>query len=559
VRYATAPRGGRTGVFAFGGYLLVSFLYFGIPVLPHFGRDFIGYGSDPQLFAWSLAWWPHAILHGHNPFVSHVLWAPTGANLIWSTSVPGLAVLLAPVTLLAGPVAAYNVASILLPALAALTAFLLCRHVTGSFWPSLAGGYLFGFSSYLLGHELGHLHLTSMFLVPLAALFLLRFLQGELDGRGLVARLAPLLALQFSFGTELFFTLAVCLLAGLAVGALVVPGRRTRLRQSLVPIGAAYGVCALVVSPFVYYALSGYNGVVNPTQHNPADALTFAFPTSLIAVGGRWAAHFNFHIPPISAEDGQYLGLPAIAIVIWFAATRMRRPGSRFLVVALALAVLATLGSSLRVRGHDLFPLPWRAVRGLTLFDNVIPARFALYVSLVACLIVALWAAGSSTSRWLRIVLTAAAVLAIVPRVWIGAWHQHPSRPAFFADKLYLRCLSPGETVLMLPPPFRNQALLWQAESGFRFGLADGGLNDSVPAGAPSRRTTVALLDNNVPTGGVAELIAAARAQKVGAILVFPAADGEWRHLLDGVLPRRTVGGVTLYELTSASVACRQA
>ena len=386
-----------------------------------------------------------------------------------------------------------------------------------------------------------------MFLVPLAALFLLRFLEGELDGRGLVLRLGPLLALQFTFGVEVFFTLALCLLAGLLVGALVAPGRRARLRQSLAPIGAAYGVCAVAVSPFIYYALTGYNGVVNPTQHNPADAVTFAFPTSLTALGGRWAAHFNFHIPPISAEDGQYLGLPAIAIVLWFAVTRVRRPGSRFLMVALALAVLATLGSNLRVRGHDLVPLPWKAVRGLPLFDNVIPARFALYVALVVCLIVALWAAGSATRRWVRIVLTAAAVLAIAPRVWTGAWHEHPTRPAFFADKLYLKCLAPGETVLMLPPPFRNQALLWQAESGFRFGLADGGLNDSVPSGHPHPGTTAALLDNNVPAGGVTALLAAARAQEVGAILVFPAADTEWRHALDGALPRRTVGGVTLY------------
>jgi hypothetical protein len=32
------------------------------------------------------------------------------------------------------------------------TAYLLCRHVTRSSWASLAGGYLFGFSSYELGH-----------------------------------------------------------------------------------------------------------------------------------------------------------------------------------------------------------------------------------------------------------------------------------------------------------------------------------------------------------------------------------------------------------------------
>ncbi len=539
--------------------MLVAILYFGIPVVPHFGRDVVGHGSDPQLFVWSLAWWPHAILHGHNPFISHALWAPVGSNLAWTTSVPGLALPLAPITLLAGPVAAYNVASILLPALAALTAFLLCRHLTRSFWPSLAGGYLFGFSSYMLGHELAHLHLTSVFLIPLAVLFVLRFLEGGLDSRGLVIRLGPLLALQFTFGIEVFFTLALCLIVGLVVAALIVPAYRPQLRRSVTPIGAAYAVCALAISPFIYYTLTGYHGVVTAASNSSADAVTFAFPTATTAIGGRWADHFDNHIAPLSAEDGQYLGLPAIAIILLFAVSRARRPGSRFLLVSLALAVLATLGSNLRVRGHDLVALPWELVRSATLFDNVIPARFALYVALSACLIVALWAAAPTARRWVRIVLTVAAVLAIVPRVWTGVWHEQLARPTFFADKLYLKCFRPGETVLVLPPPFRNQALLWQAESGFRFRLADGGLNDSIPADDPQRGTTAALIGNDIPSGGVAELLAAARAQKVSAILVFPLADTEWRRALDGVLPRRTVGGVTLYEVTSAPASCRQA
>ena len=42
-------------------------------------------------------------------------------------------------TWLAGPIAACNVAATLMPALAGWTAFLLCRHLTSSFWPSFAG------------------------------------------------------------------------------------------------------------------------------------------------------------------------------------------------------------------------------------------------------------------------------------------------------------------------------------------------------------------------------------------------------------------------------------
>jgi hypothetical protein len=72
--------------------------------------------------------------------------------------VPGLALLFAPLTLIAGPIASYNVAAILMPALAAWTAFLLCRYLTHAVWPSLVAGYLFGFSLFALHHALdGHL------------------------------------------------------------------------------------------------------------------------------------------------------------------------------------------------------------------------------------------------------------------------------------------------------------------------------------------------------------------------------------------------------------------
>ena len=162
---------------------------------PHPGRDLVGYGRDPQIFVWSFAWWLHAIETFQNPFVSHAIYAPGGINLAWATTVPGLAVLFAPVTALFGPAVSYNLAAMLLPAAAAFTAYLLCKHLTRSTWAALVGGYLFGFSSYMLGQSQGHMHMTSVFLLPLIALATTRYLQGELDGRGFAWRLgAPVRA-----------------------------------------------------------------------------------------------------------------------------------------------------------------------------------------------------------------------------------------------------------------------------------------------------------------------------------------------------------------------------
>src|SRR5437588_2387729 len=110
-------RGLRTpAAIAFLAYAAIAFLYFGLRVVLRGHGAYVGHGVDPQIFIWSFAWWPHALLHGENPLITHVIWAPAGLNLTWATAVPGLAVAFSPITLLFGPVAAYNVAATLLPA-----------------------------------------------------------------------------------------------------------------------------------------------------------------------------------------------------------------------------------------------------------------------------------------------------------------------------------------------------------------------------------------------------------------------------------------------------------
>ncbi len=115
-----------------GGYAAVAFAYFGARLASHPGRDLLGHGRDPQIFVWSFAWWLHALETGQNPFYSHAIYAPDGVNLAWTTSVPGLALLFTPLTALAGPAASFNVAEMLVPAVSAFTAYLLCLHLTRS-------------------------------------------------------------------------------------------------------------------------------------------------------------------------------------------------------------------------------------------------------------------------------------------------------------------------------------------------------------------------------------------------------------------------------------------
>ena len=150
-------------------YCAVSFAFFGSRVAGDFTHSYMaGSSPDPQLMVWSMAYWPHALTRLGDPLLTHIVWAPFGYNLAWATTVPLASVAMWPITALFGPVASFNVLAIAAPALAAWTAFLLCREITHRFVPALVGGYFFGFSSYMLAHlRGGHLNLLLVFLVPL--------------------------------------------------------------------------------------------------------------------------------------------------------------------------------------------------------------------------------------------------------------------------------------------------------------------------------------------------------------------------------------------------------
>ena len=94
------------------------------------------------MFIWLMTWWPHTIIHGLNPFFSQAVFAPGGANLAWAFMDPLAMLLVLPLTLAAGPIAAHNAVMLLAPALDGWAAFVLCRYLARSYWPAWLGGYI---------------------------------------------------------------------------------------------------------------------------------------------------------------------------------------------------------------------------------------------------------------------------------------------------------------------------------------------------------------------------------------------------------------------------------
>ena len=464
---------------AFGIYLAAALALFGAP-LQHGSTDAclcVASTSDAGQTAWTFEWVPHALLHGLNPFYTHLLYAPQGFDVtLGPWLVPAAAVIFAPVTAIAGPLFAFNLAMLLSPVLAAFFAFLLARRLTRDFWPSLVGGWLFGFSTYVLGQLTSHLQSSLVFLVPAIVLLVVGLLTGEVSRRRSVALLVAALVLQFCISDEVFASMTLLGAIALALGyALGDRPARARVRGALGPIVLAYAAAAAIVSPYLYYALQpgGLPILSSRTDRFSTDLLGYVVPTPITRLGGLRFASVSHTFTAGFVEGGAYLGVPLLAMVVLAALRGWRRPQVRTIAITLIVVAILSLGGVLHVDGSSSIALPWAIVNHLPLLGQMLPARFALYAALLAALLAAGWlaASGPRLGRW---VLAALAVASLWPAVGRHYWTSTPDLPALFATSAYRHVIGPHDTALLLPVGVGGQSMLWQAEARLSFAMASG-------------------------------------------------------------------------------------
>jgi hypothetical protein len=513
--------------------------------------------GDPTLFMWALAWWPHAIAHGLNPFVTHYEWSPTGVNLAQGTMIPAAAIAMAPFTALFGPLFSYNAISIASPALSAFTAYLLCRRLVKRELPAVAGGFLFGFSSYEFAQLLGHLHLVMIFLIPVMVHVALRRVDREISRRAYLGWMALLLLVQMGLSTEL---LAECVMLGmlLLIVARYLTGRSERERiDGLIGETIAAGLIAIVLgSPFLYYAVfSGGFQPGDPELLNvyALDLTNLFFPTLV-----TWLGHHDFQTLWSTYEQGNmaeadgYLSIPIlVAFAAWFFTEGRRGVLGKLLAIAVGVSVVMALGTHLHVAGKETVALPFDLVKNVAVFDNMIPSRIVLFAVLAIAIGVAAWLAetgGHAFGRWLLVMV---GVVMLFPNLSPSLYGVPPYNPSFFNTGLYRSYLKRNETVLVLPFAHNDVSPLWQAETGFYFYMPEGYVLASIPRAFETQPGVVEMFDNVAPAAPTLEAFIHAHA--VSHVVVDPTQAGPWPALLAQLgLHGQPVGGVLLYTVPGA-------
>lgn len=458
-------------------YLLASVLFFGRGLSGHLSTVCIGREVDPPMFIWFLRWWQYALDHRINPFVTDRLWAPLGFDLAWTTFIPLPALIAMPLVRTAGETVAYNFLGLMAAPLAAFSAFLLCRKVTGALWPAIISGYIFGFSPYGLAEMLGgHLHLVYSFPVPLLVLIALRRIDLEISMRRFVIYLSLLLTILFLCSVELFAT--VTLMAGfslLLALALFKGETRVRLVALIAPMAGGYLVAMASVCPYLYYLFAyGYpHGPIWTPDRFSADLLGFFVPVETFALGTVSSARevtqlFTANLP----ESGAYLGIPLIVFIEIFRRQYWASKVGKFLVILLLLTVVIAIGPVLHIAGRETIAMPWAIFTKLPLISSALPIRFSMYAFLVVAVMLARWLARAPVRNTIKYLVVAIILLSWTPNLSASFWLSRLELPLFFTRGTYRNVLAPGEIVLALPFEKKGNSMYWQAKSDMYFRMS---------------------------------------------------------------------------------------
>ncbi len=456
-------------------YLAIALGYFWWPIRRHFNSMAINYGiPDLGQNLWYLKWWPYAISHGLNPFITYKMWHVFGYNLSWQTSLPGLSLLALPVTATAGVVASYNTWIILSFALTAWTMYILCYHLTRQIWASLVGGYLFGFSGYMLAQGAGHIHLIVLFPLPLVIyLSVLRY-EGRISRRLFLA-LTPLpLLLLFLVSVEEFALIAIFAYLAMGLYFLLDAEQRRRTLKLAIETTVAFLITALVLTPYLYYMAIGYTtGEVHALFVYSGDTLGFFIPTRVF-----FPLYKYFHAVPLAggnqAERDTYLGLPLALLMIMFAFRRWDKPIGKLLTIMGLMSVAFTLGPDIFVAKVQTIPSPMRLVFRLPLIQKSLPIRYAMFVDLVGAFMATLWLAQNVRRMALKVAFGLALTVMLIPNLQLGVFFTPVTIPTFFSTTMYQQYIKPNDTVLMLPLGFNRTDLLWQQATDYYFNLSSG-------------------------------------------------------------------------------------
>ncbi|MGC4812484.1 hypothetical protein ACLQ29_18320 [Micromonospora sp. DT228] len=531
-------RPARADLLALGAYVLL-----GIFVCLNYWGDVTSRVSshlptDHSWFEWLFAHGAYSVRHLENPLFTARQNAPDGVNMIANTSLLGVTLPLAPLTMLLGPQVMY---ALYLGAALAATAgtgyWMLSRHLVRSRAAAFVGGAFLGFAPGIIHHANGQPNFVSNFLLPLIVVRVLRLGEaGRWRRNGLV--LGALVTYQIFINEEmLLLTALACLVVVLAYAAQRPRAAWAAARTFLAGLGVAAGLTLVLAAYPIWYQFNGpqsYRGLQGGVFHNWGEDLmafvTFARDT--------WAGDPAVETTIGLTEQNTWFGWPLVLLSIVSLVLLVRRSlVTRIVAVLIVVFTVAAIGPMVRFDGVETAVRgPWSYVPDdLPLVEMMMPTRLTLVVAAAVGVLLALtWdvahrqgravaeparvpaqrvdeptpatsddpgasAPVAARRRWLRPVGYAAVTLAVLPLFPRPLPAQQIDPPPHFITAGGWRPYVPaGRTLVPVPIPSNVHGLptlRWSALTGQEFPVPGGyfiGPNELGEGvfGAPNRPTS---------------------------------------------------------------------
>jgi len=202
------------------------------PLIVNFTVAIPGDSFDGWQNYWNLWWVKTALVDGlRSPYVTDLLYAPTGVNLYFHTLNPFNGLFSLPVQLSAGLIPAYNTIVFFSWVMGGYGTYLLTWWLLGASdrkskiqnpkSAAFVAGVIFTFSPFHMAHLLGHMQVMSLQWIPFYVLYLLRAMQESRNENKRSWTRSALLAGLFLTLTGLcdwYFVLYLLLFTALAIG-----------------------------------------------------------------------------------------------------------------------------------------------------------------------------------------------------------------------------------------------------------------------------------------------------------------------------------------------------
>ena len=492
------------------------------------GRVVAGAGGvDQHFFEFVMAHGARVLTDLQNPLFTDRLNAPMGVNMMANTSVLGMSIPLAPVTLLFGPHITVLVAIVLsLAGTASVWYWLLSRHLVSSRFAAFIAGAFCGFAPAMLSQAIGHPNFIAQFLIPLIGWRVIKLAEpGRTVRNGLI--LGLLVVWQAFLNEEFLLFAAIGCLCFIVTWALAHRAEaRARFATFVAGLGVAtaFGVVALAYPLyFQFFGRQSYEGLPFTPSRFYADVYSY-FLFSSESLAGDYAIARQY--AQNTSEQNTFLGWPLMILVVAVAVWLWRSVMARAALVTAIVFGSISLGNEIMIAKHRTgIPGPYRYLAHLPLLDMSIPSRYALMVVPMVGILLALATERITTrgflrlrpSRGLRLAWYAVLAAALLPIAPTPLQTQDARRPPhFITSGAWREYVSEGGTLVPVPlaknKTWSIATLRWSAISGLDF-AAPGGYflgpasedNRSARFTSPPRPTAT-LLDKVAQSGTVPDL-----------------------------------------------------